>query len=62
MTHFRTDKLTLWLNEAIISTRGTLEPQGPSVGFNAMNSIVLKNNQGGKIVSDLVSENSQSTH
>ena len=38
--------------EAIISTRGTLEPQGPSVGFKAMNNIILKNKKGGKVVSD----------
>lgn len=36
---------------AVISTRGTTEPQGPSIGFRTMNGNVLKHKPGGNVVS-----------
>ncbi|OAQ98884.1 hypothetical protein LLEC1_00753 [Akanthomyces lecanii] len=35
--------------QAIISARGTTEPQGPSIGFRTMNSNILKQKKGGNV-------------
>lgn len=48
------ETLTRGHPKAIISARGTTEPQGPSVGFKSMNSNLLKQKNGGKVVSSRV--------
>lgn len=44
------ERLTRGCFKAIISARGTTEPQGPSIGFKNMNSNILKQKNGGNVV------------